>query len=527
MAIRIIRKLQQLLDVDFTTLMEDDVPAWDADAGHFVNRQRGSGSAGISRLINLLDVAGVDGAGKAPVSDGADTFTLTDVATQAELDAHISDATDAHDASAVGYDHATSGLSATDVQAAIDEVAAESGASTDTLADVLGRGNDANATAITNLADPTNAQDADTRAARDAAIGALSTVYQPSDADLTAIAALSTTSFGRALLALADAPGLRTAAGLGSAATAATSDFDAAGAAAAAQAASQPLDSDLTAIAGLAPTNDDIVQRKAGAWTNRTMAQLIVDLAALGTTFQPLDSDLTSIAALSTTSYGRGLLTLANAAAADWVAKTTWTTKGDILAASAASTPTRLGVGSDGNVLTADSAQTLGVKWAAPSGSSTQTKQVPVTLTAPDSSGNAYGLLVATANIREVFPAFVHDVDGSWWGIVRVPKDYSSAGTIILRIGANSTAGQVTSFIVSTKVRDTAATWDAVLTAETVQDLTLQTTAYRPSDLTFTLSTTPAAGSDLIVQVEHNGTRSQDTLAVDTILFQAVFQYST
>jgi hypothetical protein len=41
----------------------------------------------------------------------------------------------------------------------------------------------------------------------------------------------------------------------------------------------QPLDSDLTAIAGLTPANDDIIQRKAGAWTNRTMAQLKSDLA--------------------------------------------------------------------------------------------------------------------------------------------------------------------------------------------------------------------------------------------------------
>jgi len=59
----------------------------------------------------------------------------------------------------------------------------------------------------------------------------------------------------------------------------------------------QPLDSDLTAIAALAPTNDDIVQRKAGAWANRTMAQLITDLAALGTTFQALDATLTALAA--------------------------------------------------------------------------------------------------------------------------------------------------------------------------------------------------------------------------------------
>lgn len=40
----------------------------------------------------------------------------------------------------------------------------------------------------------------------------------------------------------------------------------------------QPLDADLTAIAGLSPANDDIIQRKAGAWTNRTIAQLKTDL---------------------------------------------------------------------------------------------------------------------------------------------------------------------------------------------------------------------------------------------------------
>ncbi len=42
--------------------------------------------------------------------------------------------------------------------------------------------------------------------------------------------------------------------------------------------AKQSLDSDLTTIAGLSPTNDDIIQRKAGAWTNRTVAQFKSDL---------------------------------------------------------------------------------------------------------------------------------------------------------------------------------------------------------------------------------------------------------
>lgn len=88
---------------------------------------------------------------------------------------------------------------------------------------------------------------------------------QPLDSDLTAIAALTTTSYGRALLALADAAALRTAGGL---------------------------------VIG---TN---VQAPA------------TTLAGYGITdAQPLDSDLTAIAALSTTSYGRSLLEAANASA--------------------------------------------------------------------------------------------------------------------------------------------------------------------------------------------------------------------
>lgn len=68
----------------------------------------------------------------------------------------------------------------------------------------------------------------------------------------------------------------------------------------------QPIDSDLTAIAALSATNDDVVQRKAGAWTNRTVAQLLTDILAAGLQAsldakQPLDGDLTTIAGLTAT----------------------------------------------------------------------------------------------------------------------------------------------------------------------------------------------------------------------------------
>lgn len=47
-------------------------------------------------------------------------------------------------------------------------------------------------------------------------------------------------------------------------------------------ASTQPIDSDLTAIAALTPSNDDIIQRKSGAWTNRTLAQVRADLGVYG-----------------------------------------------------------------------------------------------------------------------------------------------------------------------------------------------------------------------------------------------------
>ena len=107
----------------------------------------------------------------------------------------------------------------------------------------------------------------------------------------------------------------------------------------------QPADADLTAIAGLSPSNDDVIQRKSGAWTNRTPAQLKTDLA-----------------------LAKGDVGLGNVANAAQVQLGTVDAAGDLIVGSAADTVARLGVGTDGQVLTANSEAELGVEWADPTG---------------------------------------------------------------------------------------------------------------------------------------------------------------
>lgn len=296
MAFRILRRLRELQDVDTSGATPGDRLVLDADGETWVPHTVSAGAT------DAMDVAFTP----------AGTISSTNV--QDAIEEVAAEAGGGSVAASAVTVTPAGGISSTDAQAALQELDSEKAATSHVHdgADITtGTVADARiASTIARDSEVTSAVAAEATA-RDSAITSAITTHegasdphpgyttaaelaayaQPIDSDLTAIAALSTTSFGRGLLALADAAALRTAGGV-----VIGTDVEA-------------HDPDLTTIAGLSPTNDDILQRKSGAWANRTLAQLLADLD-LGSLYQPLDSDLTAFAALAIAAdklpYGSG-----------------------------------------------------------------------------------------------------------------------------------------------------------------------------------------------------------------------------
>ena len=128
------------------------------------------------------------------------------------------------------------------------------------------------------------------------------------------------------------------------------------------------------------------------------------------------------------------------------------TTKGDIIAATAASTPARLGVGADGTVLTADAASANGVKWSAviagathniQSFTSSTTWTVPATakyvdvLVVGGGTGGQGGYRATQNNQRP----------GCGGGVTisnNIPLNGTGTVSIVVGAGSNGTAGVAT-----------------------------------------------------------------------------------
>lgn len=154
----------------------------------------------------------------------------------------------------------------------------------------------ANALVASNAASALSAHEADTTnvhgIADTSVLATLTDVSgrQPLDSDLTTIAGLTATT-DNVIQSVASAWASRTPAqlkatlalakgdvGLGNVDNTSDANKPVSTATQTALDGKQTLDSDLTSIAGLTPTNDDLIQRKAGVWTNRTPAQVKTDL---------------------------------------------------------------------------------------------------------------------------------------------------------------------------------------------------------------------------------------------------------
>ncbi|MGF7228354.1 MAG: beta strand repeat-containing protein, partial [Candidatus Saccharibacteria bacterium] len=119
----------------------------------------------------------------------------------------------------------------------------------------------------------------------------------------------------------------------------------------------------------------NIVDADVSALSESKITNLTTDLAATEKTankgavngYAPLNaSSQVPIANLPVGATGTTVAAGNDARITGAVQASTATTKGDLLAATASATITRLGVGSDTQVLTADSTQATGIKWAAP-----------------------------------------------------------------------------------------------------------------------------------------------------------------
>ena len=145
--------------------------------------------------------------------------------------------------------------------------------------------------------------------------------------------------------------------------------------------------------------------------------------------------------------------TLTNPVIASVINNTITTTKGDLISATAASTPTRLGVGANATVLTADSTEATGLKWATPasgggmtllasgtlSGASVSLSSIPATyVDLKLYINNPYIAAGGPAELQMTFNATTTAVYSRWAGHTNNTVTFRPGGTTYFTLGDNA-----------------------------------------------------------------------------------------
>jgi len=142
-------------------------------------------------------------------------------------------------------------------------------------------------------------------------------------------------------------------------------------------------------------------------------------------------------------------------------------------------------------------------------------------------SGNVFPTVtgaLSTNNYEMWHWEFLKDVIGNLFGVVHVPDNL--AGTpnpkILLELGANATTGVTRMTALAAPVADGTALGSVSLQG-TTQDTTVPGTARARKKVTLNLTgiVFPSAGDLMLVQIQHEGTHANDTLAVNTELYGA------
>ena len=183
----------------------------------------------------------------------------------------------------------------------------------------------------------------------------------------TAARIFDSTTAGRALLTAIDAAAQRSALALNNVDNTADTDKPVSTSQLSALNAKQDLDPDLTAIAALSPSNDDVLQRKSGAWTNRTPTQLKTDLG-----LSNVSNVANPIPVTGTPTTGQ-VPTATSGTTATWqtpsvgggsgIPASIVDAKGDLIVGTAVDTVVRQAVGVNGTFYKANSAQATGTEW--------------------------------------------------------------------------------------------------------------------------------------------------------------------